>query len=120
MDAIFFMLPAMLLLAAQSVQSFWMPQLPVWPFWLAALGYPAWLLIRNQRGRNRLFRAEKCLSGLGVAEPRKVLFRCTAEERKEIGKIRNPDELRRFLAEKEGELRWKVILYRFFPDEYKS
>lgn len=119
MDAVFFMLPAMLLLAVQVLQSFWIPGLPVWPFWLAALGYPAWLLIRNQRSRNRLFRAEKNLAAFGITEVRKVLFRCTAEERKIFAAMRNREELQAFLAEKGEELRWKVILHRFFPDEYK-
>jgi hypothetical protein len=120
LDAVFFMLPAILLLAAQVVQSFWLPRLTMWPFWIAALGYPAWLLIRNQYGRNRLFRAEKKLVSFGITEPRKVLFRCTAEERYRIAAMKSVEDLRRFAAEKAGELRWKVILHRFFPDEYKA
>ena len=120
MDAILFMLPAMLLLAAQVIQFLWVKNLPVWPFWAAALGYPAWLLIRNQCGRNRLFRAEKKLASFGIPEPRKVLFRCTVEERKIFTGMKSAEELRHFLAEKAGELRWKVILHRFFPDEYKA
>lgn len=119
MDAVLFMLPALLLLGAQAAQSFWLPSMPVWPFWAAAVGYPLWLLIRNQLGRNRLFRAEKRLSGFGIPEPRKVLFRCTAEERKEIGKLKNADDFQLFLKKKEEDLRWKVIRYRFLPDEYK-
>ena len=120
MDAVLFMLPAMLLLAAQVIQFLWVQSLPVWPFWAAALGYPAWLLIRNQRGRNRLFRAEKKLAAFGIQEPRKVLFRSTAEERRIFAGMRSAEELRHFLAEKAGELRWKVIIHRFFPDEYKA
>lgn len=120
LDAVFFMLPAMLLLAAQCAQSFWLPRLMVWPFWLAALGYPAWLMIRNQLGRNRLFRAEKRLASFGVREPRKVLFRCTGEERKRFSRMKTEEEWQKFLEENAGELRWKIIRHRFLAAEHKA
>ena len=112
-DALFFMLPAVLLLLAQVLQSFLLPRLWIWPFWIAALGYPAWLLIRNQLGRNRLFRAERNLRRSGMENARQILFRATAEERRELAAAKTPDALEGFFRKHGGELRWQVTLFRF-------
>ena len=112
-DALFFMFPAVLLLAAQVVQSFLLPRLWIWPFWIAALGYPAWLLLRNQLGRNRLFRAERNLENFGAGEARKILFRATAEERRELAALKTREDFAGFLEKHGEELRWQVTLYRF-------
>lgn len=113
LDAVLFTLPAMLLLAAQVVQSFLLPRLPIWPFWIAALGYPCWLLIRNQLGRNRLFRAERNLKRFGMKNARAILFRATANERKELAGLKNKADLAAFLEHHGDELRWQVTLFRF-------
>ena len=109
-DAILFVIPTLLLLAAQIAQSFLLPQLPVWPFWILALAYPAWLLVRNQRARNRYFRAERNLTRWGIARPRAVLFRCTTPEIIEIGRMKQMEEFAPLL---ERDLRWRVIAARF-------
>jgi len=113
LDAVFFALPAMILLAAQAIQSFLMPRLPIWPFWIAALGYPGWLLVRNQLGRCRLFKAEKKLKQFGMENARAILFRSTAEERKELAALKNRTDLADFLRRHGEELRWRVTLFRF-------
>ena len=74
-DAIWFVIPALLLLLAQVAQSFWLPGLPVWPFWPVALAYPAFLLIRNGISRRLVKRAAKKLAAFGVEKPSAVLFR---------------------------------------------
>ncbi len=117
-DAIFFALPAMMLLGAQILQSFCFPRLSVWPFWIMALAYPVWLLFRNQRGRNEFFRAEKLLRKAGIREAMPVLFRCTQEERKILSEIK-PENFHNFMMDKLNELRWKVISARFLSSENK-
>ena len=48
-DALLFVIPVFILLGSVLLQSFWLPALPVWPFWIVALAYPAYLLFRNAR-----------------------------------------------------------------------
>lgn len=112
-DAVFFALPAMILLAAQILQSLLLPRLPIWPFWIAALGYPCWLLLRNQFGRNRFFRAERNLQKFGMKNANAILFRATADERKELAALKNRTDLADFLRRHGKELRWRVTLFRF-------
>lgn len=111
-DAFYFMVPALLLLLAQLVQSFWLERMPVWPFWLPALGVPAWLLVRNELSRRSCFRAWRKLASFGVERPAAVLFRLTAAEREAIGRLGSKAEFESYLAGKD-EIRWRVIIYRF-------
>ncbi len=115
-DALFFTIPALLLMTVQVLQSFVWPHLPVWPFWLPALGYPCWLLLRNARSRGEYFRAYRKLEEFGVANPRAVLFRLTAGERRAIAAMRQQSELEAMAetAAAAGEVRWQVIRHRFF------
>ncbi len=108
-DALLFVIPTFVLLAAQFAQSFWLERLPVWPFWIFALAYPAFLLCRNQAARRLVFRAEKRLRKFGVERPFAVLFRSTTPEIREMGKAK---DLAGYFAEK-TELRWQVIKARF-------
>ena len=112
-DAIFFALPAIVLLAAQTAQSFLLPRLPIWPFWIAALGYPCLLFLRNHLGRRRLFRAEKNLKRFGMRNARAILFRATGEERKELAELKDQAGFAEFLKRHGEELRWRVTLFRF-------
>ncbi len=109
-DAVLFVIPTLLLLAAQLVQTFFLPRLAACPFWMIALAYPCWLLFRNQRSRNRYFRAERMLKKWGIGNPRAVLFRCTAPEICEIGKMRSAAEFHTLASR---DLRWSVIAERF-------
>ena len=112
-DAFYFMVPALLLFAAQIAQFFWYPRLLTWPFWIAAVGFPLWLLARNAAGRENYFRARRKLRACGVTAARQVLFRATAAERERFRRLNGPADLAAFLAEKRGELRWQVIIHRF-------
>ena len=113
-DAVIFIVPAVLLLAAQLVQQLLLPTLHVWPFWLAALAYPLWLLVRNQSSRNIVKKAEKNLRACRVASPEAVLFRCTLEELLELGAIDDRARLEDYAKRRAAtQLRWRIIDYRF-------
>lgn len=113
-DAIWFVIPALLLLLAQVAQSFWLPRLPVWPFWPVALAYPAFLLIRNGISRRLVKRAAKKLAVFGVAKPSAVLFRLDREEIRRIGAMERPGEFEQYAAErKESDFRWAILYARF-------
>ena len=111
-DALLFVLPVFVLLGAVLVQSFVWPLLPAWPFWIAALAYPAFLFYRNAAARRRVFRAMRKLRGFGVEKPLAVLFRSTTLEIGELGALKNREEFAAYL-EKKRDLRWEVIKFRF-------
>lgn len=112
-DAIWFVIPALLLLA-QVAQSFWLPGLPVWPFWPVALAYPAFLLIRNGISRRLVKRAAKKLAAFGVEKPSAVLFRLDCGEIRRIGAMERPGEFEQYAAErKESDFRWAILYARF-------
>ncbi|WP_288593582.1 hypothetical protein [uncultured Victivallis sp.] len=113
-DAIWFVIPALLLLLAQVAQSFWLPGLPVWPFWPVALAYPAFLLIRNGISRRLVKRAAKKLVAFGVEKPSAVLFRLDRGEIRRIGAMERPGEFEQYAAErKESDFRWAILYARF-------
>ncbi len=113
-DAVWFVIPALLLFGAQLTQSFWLPGLPVWPFWPLALAYPAFLLVRNALSRRLVFRAERRLAVFGIDNPGALLFRLTTPEIREIGGLTDRALFDRFVEERAAaELRWRVIRSRF-------
>ena len=113
-DAIWFVIPALLLLLAQVAQSFWLPGLPVWPFWPVAVAYPAFLLIRNGISRRLVKRAAKKLAAFGVEKPSAVLFRLDRGEIRRIGAMERPGEFEQYAAErKESDFRWAILYARF-------
>lgn len=113
-DAIWFVIPALLLLLAQVAQSFWLPGLPVWPFWPVALAYPVFLLIRNGISRRLVKRAAKKLAAFGVEKPSAVLFRLDRGEIRRIGAMERPGEFEQYAAErKESDFRWAILYARF-------
>lgn len=114
-DALLFVIPVFILLGAVIVQSFLLPALPAWPFWILALAYPAYLLYRNARARHWVFKAAKTLKRFGVEKPMAVLFRSTTPEIRELGKLKSPESLWAYVDEKQ-ELRWQIIRRRFLPN----
>lgn len=116
MDAVLFVLPSLLLLAAELLRGFFFPAFPAWIFWIPALAYPAFLLIRNQISLNLVRRTQKALVKCGVAEPFAMMFRCTRNELKQLSRIGSPEELRAFAANRgNSEVRWRIIGARFLP-----
>ena len=119
-DALFFMLPMLLLPAVEILKAVCCPQLPVLPFWILASLYPLYLLIRNARSRRIVNRARAALKSCGVRQTEAVLFRSTLEELKLFPSFTAQPE--KFLdwanSQAETELRWQIILRRFiFEDE---
>jgi len=115
-DAILFLLPVLILLAAESLRTFGPVHYPIWPFWLLALTYPGFLLVRNQRQRQTFFQAFLALRTAGCGYPAAVLFRCDAAEIAELARQRKqtPDVLLGGLRQKaQSSLKWQVIVYRF-------
>ncbi len=118
LDAVLFVLPTLILLAAVMVRDFAFHALPVWPFWILALIYPAFLLLRNARSRSIVKRAEKKLASFGVEDISPVLFRCTREELLALGKLDSREDFDQFRLEMaQQELRWKIINTRFIQEQ---
>lgn len=111
-DALLFVIPVFLLLASVLLQSFWLHALTVWPFWIVALAYPAYLLCRNAHARRHVFRAAKKLRAFGVEKPLAVLFRSTTSEIRAMGALRCREEFDAYLKKK-TDLRWEIVKYRF-------
>lgn len=113
-DALFFLLPILLLLGIQiAVYAFDWHQIPAYPFWIFALAWPAYLLIRNALQRKTYFRAERTLRECGFARPAAVLFRCTSDEIARFARL-SASDLKQTLDElAQTDLRMKITLYRF-------
>lgn len=113
-DALFFLLPVMLLPIAELLRALWNPSFPSWIFWIIAVLYPLYLLWRNFCSRLLVGQARKVLAGSGCIHPEAVLFRCTPDELLEIGNS-GADEIDALVRSKaEKSVRWQVIEKRFF------
>ena len=114
-DALLFVIPIMFLPAVELLRAFLLPGLPVWPFWILAMLYPAFLLIRNALSRRIVSRAREALTSCGAAKVEAILFRSTPGEMKQISGFRGePDKFRKWAEElAKTELRWQIILRRF-------
>ena len=115
-DAMFFIVPVLLIPLAQALQIFlkfhW---LPVFPFWILAGIYPAFLIIRNQISRNKFFTAKSSLEKMRIKNPLPILFRCNKSEIYTIAAFRNDLlGLKEWIGQQaRTELRWKIIARRF-------
>ena len=104
-DALAFVGGSFLLLLGQILRLFLLPDLPIWPFWILALAYPLFLLIRNHAARRVLKKAENMLKKCGFSEPQKVLFRATDQEIVQLAAGVSPGTFK--------DLRWELIRCRF-------
>lgn len=119
-DAVWFLLPILLLLLIQIMITCGWFHLPILPFWIMAIGYPAWLFIRNQLSRNIVRRARRQVARI-CDFPNAVLFRSTATEINEFARSSDDDHTRElWQRHTEQELRWQVIDYRFNPARQDS
>lgn len=113
-DAILFLLPTIILLVAQVVKSFSTYNYPIWPFWILALAYPAFLLVRNNIARVVFFRACSKLIAFGFVDALAILFRCDWHTVMEVSLLPSPEAFRRFVHKKAcANLNWRVIQHRF-------
>ncbi|MEA4862887.1 MAG: hypothetical protein AB7F40_04735 [Victivallaceae bacterium] len=113
-DALLFMLPSLLLLAAQLLVVLGGVDLPIWPFWCLAAAGPGWLLLRNAFWRRRYFRAKKALEDAGAVRADAVLFRMTSREMTEIGGM-CPDKVKDWI-DRRDDPRFAVIRRRFITE----
>ncbi len=119
-DAIFFLLPVLLLLLVQVLINVFYVPLPSWPFWILAFAWPVYLLIRNARQRKRYFAAEEKVRKCGFPNPGAFLFRCTSPEIESIA-AKTPGELEQFIKEKAAsELRMRIMVKRFQKGENEN
>lgn len=121
LDAVLFLVPVLILLVAQMLDTFTSLTPPIWLLWITALIFPGFLFVRNQYSRNCYKKASSALSGIGVSGVDAVLFRCTSSEIMQIAKFNNDKDglrncLEQYIAK---ELRWKIIQCRFInlPDD---
>ena len=112
-DAIIFLIPVVLLLVAQIIVYTGLLNLPLWPFWIIAFAFPAFLIARNIPERRTFFAARSKLEKAGFANPDAALFRMTADEIRTLARI--PDgQLESYLSNKSAaELRWQILIHRF-------
>jgi hypothetical protein len=113
-DSILFLLPVLVLLIASTTITLLNLKIPIWPFWILAGAYPAFLLIRNHLTRRTYFNAERKLRKNGAQSPKSALFRCSRKEIIEISQSQDNNKLSELIKEKvQNELRWKIIADRF-------
>lgn len=119
-DALFFLLPIMTLLVAQiSLTIIGRNIFPIWPFWIASGIFPAFLLIRNHCERRRIHRAGANLRKAGISRVNAVLFRSLTAEIKHFAKLKDSQQLIKYINERvESELRWRIIHYRFIVNAH--
>ncbi|MDD2404559.1 MAG: hypothetical protein PHV75_02700 [Victivallaceae bacterium] len=120
-DAIFFLVPIMVLLSAQIFTAVYGRVLfPIWPFWIFSSIYPAFLLIRNHFERKYISRAAAKLKSIGVTKPLMVLFRATAGEIKYLSSCQSDEQVKAYISGlARHELRWQVISWRFINGDSK-
>lgn len=111
LDAILFVIPAVLLALVQTVIT--VMQLNnslIVPFWFLALAWPLYLIIRNIIQTGKYKAAKRNLEKAGFRNARAILFRSVYEEICTFAKTK-PEQLRILLEEKaEQDFRWNVIL----------
>ncbi len=116
-DSFLFLGSVFLMLAAQILRTFWLPQLPIWPFWSGIGAVVAWLVLRhlNQAScsRRALLKLRPCFGDRAEA----VLFRCGDDEIPRIAAMATPQECETWCRQQATTvLRWKVILHRFLSN----
>jgi len=113
-DSLIFVMPIFLLLIMQILITFSFIKIPIYPFWMLALLFPLYLLIKNQILRKIAFRAITKLESFGISKPKAVLFRCTAREISEIPGMKNAEDFTKWALEKQNhEIRWKIISWKY-------
>ena len=111
LDAILFVIPAVLLALVQAaITILQLNNSLILPFWILALAWPVYLIIRNIIQTSHYKAAKRNLEKAGFRNARAILFRSVYEEICTFSKTK-PDQLRALLKEKaEQEFRWNVIL----------
>ena len=103
-DALGFLLPILLLPLMQFLNLLGWVQLPMAIFWVLAVLYPLFLVIRCVGIARRAALARKFLQQQKIARPEAVLFRLTAAEIKSLAGGTMPEG---------DDLRWKILAKYF-------
>ena len=112
-DAIAFLIPVVLLLAVQLVVYTGLLNIPIWPFWILAFAFPAFLIARSIPERRTYFAARSKLGRSGFTNPDAALFRMTTDEIRQVARMPD-DRIDAFLKERsDAELRWQILIQRF-------
>ena len=112
-DAIAFLIPVILLLAAQVIVYTGILNLPLLPFWIIAFAFPAFLIVRNIPARRAFFTARAKLEKAGFTKPDAALFRMTSDEIRTLARM-SDDRTEQYLKDRSGaELRWQILIHRF-------
>jgi len=119
-DALGFVLPVLLLPVVEMVKALWLPDFPVWIFWLLAAVYPAFLFSRNFWSRRVVNRARRTVQAAGAVNGEAVLFRCTFRELQQLGRMSGSEARQWMLLAAQDSPRWAVIVNRFFTVEQKN
>ncbi|MBQ9366746.1 MAG: hypothetical protein IJT83_03110 [Victivallales bacterium] len=107
-DSYMFLGVTFLLLFAQVLRVYWLPGLPIAPFWgLIAVTF-SWLALRYVWLMRTLSGARKNASRLFGENAGKVLFRCTDSEVKAWAGFDTDEKARQWISQQDG-VRWKVI-----------
>ncbi len=115
LDSLIFLLPSLLLVAAEAVNSFTPVTMPMRFFWALAVAGPLFIVCKSLKLGFAVRRAAARLAEFGGAlKPYAVLFRLNAEEIEELAGLKTRQEWDKFEADHAGELRWMIIKKRFF------
>ncbi len=108
-DSYMFLGVTFLLLFAQVMRVYWLPGLPIAPFWgLIALIF-SWLALRYAWLMRTLSHARKNAARLFGENANKILFHCTDDEVKAWSKLDTKEKADQWIKQQEGP-RWKVIV----------
>ena len=108
MDSYLFLGVTFLLLLAQVVRLFWLPGLPIAPFWGIIVLAFSWLSLRYAWLMSTLARARRNAARLFGEHTAKVLFHCTDNEIRAWATLDTREKAEQWLDAQDGP-RWKII-----------
>ena len=108
-DSYMFLGVTFLLLFAQLLRVYWLPELPIAPFWWLITLTFSWLALRYAWLMGTLSRARKNAARLFGENAGKILFHCTDDEVKAWSKLETKGKAEQWINQQEG-VRWKVII----------
>ena len=118
-EAVVFILASLLPVCGEVLNMFLDSPLPLWAFWAVALTAIGGVLLKNHSIWRRMKAAERRLTKFGVTAAKAVLFRLYYKEIIQLSGLKNRAELLNFAEKRalDGDLRWRIIKYRFLSGE---
>lgn len=110
-DSALFLGATLLVLLVQILRTFWLPAIPIAPFWALPAIVVCWLAIRYCLLRRNLSKATSNARLIFGDNARKVIFRCSDNEIMQIARLDTADSLKAWTA-KQG-LKWQIIQSSF-------